>query len=109
MVCRPERPRLTLTGEGQPLPSILMTWREMEIMSVYGHILAAADHVSPTYWRAVTMDADAALALSRHYCGDDRASHLRTVWVKSRRDAEQLVRVALARTGRLSAVQAGRH
>lgn len=73
---------------------------------IYGHILRAAEHVSPTYWVPVTMDEDAAAALSRHYCGDDRAAHLRKVWVRSRLDAEHLVRVALAHTGRLSAVRA---
>ena len=71
---------------------------------VYGHILRATDRVTPTYWVPVVMDPGAATALSQFYCGDDRAATLRKVWVQSRRDAEQLVRIALARTGRMSAV-----
>ena len=73
---------------------------------VYGRILPAASHVSPTYWVPVSLDADAAAALSAFYCGDDRAAHHRKIWVRTKRDAEEIVRVALARTGRLSAVRA---
>jgi hypothetical protein len=74
--------------------------------TVYGHILRATDHITSTYWVPVVMDPGAAAALSQFYCGDDRASHLPRVYVRTRRDAEELVRIALAKTGRLSAIRA---